>query len=248
MNAAWVEAKIASRRDWADGLMTIALDQAIEPFEPGQWVNLALSISGEMVRRAYSIASAPGVPPEFYLSLVPSGALSPKLFELQPGDRIDVEKKAYGFFTLKWVPPAKELWMVATGTGLCPFLSILRSPEVWERHEKLVVVHGVREWAHLAYRDELAEMSRAHDGRLTWVPVVSREPDRALVVHGRITTAVENGELERTAGIPFSEERTHLMLCGNPAMIEEVSQLLLARGLRRHRPRNPGHFTAERYW
>lgn len=228
--------------------MTITLDQAIEPFEPGQWVNLALEVSGEMVRRAYSIASAPGVPPEFYLSLVPSGALSPKLFDLKAGDRIDVENKAYGFFTLKWVPPAEELWMVATGTGLCPFLSILRSPEVWARYDKLVIVHGVREWSHLAYRDELAEMSRAHGNKLTWLPVLSREPERAGVVHGRITTALESGELERAVGLSLSEERTHLMLCGNPAMIDEVGKLLLARGLRRHRPRTPGHFTAERYW
>lgn len=244
---AWLECKVAQRRDWAEGLMSITLDQPIEPFEPGQWVNLALSVSGERVRRAYSIASAPGVPPEFYLSLVPGGALTPKLFELQPGDRIEVEKKAYGFFTLKWVPPAAELWMVATGTGLCPFLSILRSNEVWERHEKLVIVHGVREWNHLAYREELAELSRAHGNRLTWVPVLSREPEREGVLHGRITTVLESGELERAA-LPFSEERTHLMLCGNPAMVDEVGKLLLARGLRRHRPRTPGHFTAERYW
>lgn len=247
MIAAWQECKVAQRRDWADGLMSITLDQAIEPFEPGQWVNLALSLNGELVRRAYSIASASGVPPEFYLSLVPGGELTPELFELQPGGEIQVEKKAHGFFTLKWVPPAPELWMLATGTGLCPFLSILRSDEVWERHDKVVIVHGVREWNHLAYREELAELSRAHANRLTWIPVLSREPSRDGVIHGRITTALESGELERAA-LPFSEERTHLMLCGNPAMIEEVGKLLLARGLRRHRPRTPGHFTAERYW
>jgi len=246
--SAWLDCKVATRRNWADGLMTLSLDAPIDVFEPGQWVNLALRVSGELVRRAYSLASAPEQNPEFYLSLVPNGALSPKLFELSPGDRIEVEKKAYGFFTLRWLPPAEELWLVATGTGLGPFIAILRSEEVWRRFRRIVPVHGVRESSHLGYRDEILERSRSFENKLTYIPVVSREPEQVSVLHGRVTTALASGELERAAGLTFSEERTHLMPCGNPAMIDEFSALSEARGLRRHRQRKPGHISAERYW
>jgi ferredoxin--NADP+ reductase len=245
--SAWLDCKVAARHDWAAGLMTLSLDAPIEPFEPGQWVNLALSLSGEPVRRAYSLASAPGQAPEFYLSLVPEGALSPKLFDLVPGDRIQIEKKAYGFFTLRWLPPAEELWLVATGTGLGPFISILRSDEVWQRFRRVIVVHGVREAAHLAYKDEILEHGRSFGEKLSYVPVLSREPDRAGVLHGRVTTALASGELERAAGVPIADH-SHLMLCGNPAMIDELTALLEARGMRRHRQRKPGHITTERYW
>ncbi len=240
--------RVASRHDWAEGLMTLGLDTPIEPFEPGQWVNLALPVGGEMVRRAYSLASAPAERPEFYLSLIPDGALSPGLFALAPGDSIEIETTAYGFFTLRWVPPAEELWLVATGTGLAPFMSILRDEEVWERFRRLVLVHGVRESAHLGYRDEILERSKAHEEKLAYVAVVSREPQAKDALHGRVTTAFASGELERAAGIELSPERSHVMLCGNPEMITELTSLGESRGLLRHRQRKPGHITAERYW
>src|SRR5262245_13703034 len=123
----FIEGKIAVRRDWAPGLATLGLDAQLEPFAPGQFVNLALELDGQLVRRAYSLASAPGAPPEFYVNEVDGGAFTPALFRLQPGDRIWVEPKAQGFFSLDWLPPAEELWMVATGTGLAPFISMLRA-------------------------------------------------------------------------------------------------------------------------
>jgi len=246
--SAWVEAVVSERHEWAPGLVTLKLGAELEAFEPGQWANVALDIEGERARRAYSLASAPGQPPELYVALVPEGRFTPRLFALRVGDLIDIERKPQGFFTLGWVPDSEDLWLVATGTGLAPYVSMLRSEEVWRRFRRIVLVHGVRQRAHLSYRDELLALSAAHGGRLTHVPVVSREPGAADVLPGRVTTALESGQLEATAGVELSPERSHVMLCGNPEMIREMSERLAARGLRKHRQRQPGHVTAESYW
>ena len=248
MNDAWLEAPILDCRKWAEGLVTLRFDAELEPYQPGQWTNLALRCDGELVRRAYSLASAPGEPPELFLNLVPGGTFTPRLFALGAGERVLIEKRPQGFFTLSWVPDAEELWLCATGTGLAPFVSILRHDEVWRRFRRIVLVHGVRQVDQLGYKDEFSERARAHDNRLTWVPIVSREPDAQDVLVGRVTRALESGELERYAGLELSPERSHVMLCGNPEMIMEMSTLLDARGLRKHRQRKPGHVTSEKFW
>jgi ferredoxin/flavodoxin---NADP+ reductase len=244
----FANARLCMRREWAPGLLSLQLAADVEPFTPGQFRNLALYREGQLERRAYSMASAPGEPLEFFLNRVSGGRFSPALAELQDGDELLVEKKAQGFFTLDFVPPAEEIWFVATGTGLAPFISMLRSEQPWQRFRRIVVVHGVRESAQLAYRDELIDRSRAHGHKLVWIPVVSREPNAPGVLHGRMTTALTSGELERYAGLALSPERSHLMLCGNPEMIKELSALLEARGLRKHRVRRPGHVSTEQYW
>lgn len=243
----WSAGHLIARRDWAPGLSTLVVAAEVEPFAPGQFVNLALDIDGVIERRSYSIASAPGKPLEFLVTEVVGGALTPRLLRLRPGDPILVEPKPQGFFTLKWLPPAPELWLVATGTGLGPFLSILASEEPWQRFERVVLVHGVRDATQLAHRDELLEIASKR-GRLTLVAALSREAASPDLLHGRITTLLAAGELERAAGTPIAPERTHMMLCGNPAMIEEMTSLLGARGLRKHRVRAPGHLTFEKYW
>lgn len=241
--SAWVAGTVVERRVWAEGLVSLKLDATLEPFEAGQWTNLALDLEGERVRRAYSLASAPGHPPELLLSLVPGGRFTPHLIALQVGDRVELEKQPQGFFTLRWLPPAKDLWMVATGTGLAPFMSMLRQGEVWQRFERVVLVHGARRTDQLAYREELAAESR-----VSYVPSVSREPDAPGAQHGRVTALLESGALEQAAGVELSAARSHVMLCGNPEMIAEMSALLDARGLKKHRQRRPGHVTTESYW
>lgn len=244
----FVQGRVEHRQEWAPGLITLRIAGEVEPFSPGQFRNIALYIDGQLERRAYSMASAPAAPVEFFLNRVDGGSFSPRVFELDVGDEVLVEKKAQGFFTLAYVPPAEELWMVATGTGLAPFISMLRAGEPWQRFRRIVVVHGVREAAHLAYKEELCEAGRAHAEKLLWVPVVSREPGASGVLHGRVTTLLESGELEREIGLGLSAERSHLMLCGNPEMIRELTALLETRGLRKHRVRRPGHITTENYW
>jgi ferredoxin--NADP+ reductase len=243
----FAEGRIVGRRDWAPGLTTLTVDAAIHPHIPGQFVNLGLERGGELVRRSYSIASAPAAPLEFYLKEVPGGALTPELTRLPVGARVLVEQKPQGFFTLEYVPPCRDMWFVATGTGLGPFIAMLRSPEVWRRCERVVVVHGARYVEHLSYADELAGLVSAHPGRFTRVPLVSGGPPGDALL-GRVTTAFADGSLEARAGMSLDPERSHLMLCGNPDMILELTALLANRGLRKHRVRTPGHISAEKYW
>jgi len=241
------EGRVSARRDWAPGLVTLTIDAAISSHAPGQFVNLGLEREGEIVRRSYSIASAPGAPLEFYLKEVPGGALTPELTHLPVGAPVLVEAKPQGFFTLDYVPPCRDLWLVATGTGLGPFIAMLRAPEIWRRAERIVVAHGARRVDHLSYADELDALACAHAGRFARVPVVSGDaPGDAL--HGRVTTAFADGSLEARAGISLDPERSHLMLCGNPDMILELTAALGTRGLRKHRVRTPGHISAEKYW
>jgi ferredoxin/flavodoxin---NADP+ reductase len=243
----FVEGRVAARRDWAPGLITLTVEAEIEPFVAGQFVNLGLEAGSELTRRSYSIASAPGAPLEFYLKEVPAGALTPRLTRLALGARVLVERKPQGFFTLAYVPPSRELWLVATGTGLGPFIAILRAAEVWQRFERVSVVHGVRHAEQLSYTEDLAKLSTVHRGRLSYTPIVSGgAPGGALP--GRVTTAFADGSLEARAGLSLDPERSHLMLCGNPDMILELTAVLALRGLRKHRVRTPGHITAEKYW
>lgn len=243
------EATVSRRVEWAPGLVTLELAAELEAFEPGQFVNLALPAgAGELVRRPYSLASAPGASPEVLLTCVEGGALSPRLCALAVGEPVLVERRAQGFFTASWLPPARELWLVATGTGLGPYLSLLRAGVLWDRFERVVVVHGVRWRAHLAHRAELTELAARRGGQLSYAPLVSREPGDAEVISGRITAAVGSGELEARVGLELAPDRAHVMLCGNPAMIEELGTVLSDRGLTRHRGRKPGHVTIEKYW
>jgi ferredoxin--NADP+ reductase len=244
----WLPGHLIARRDWAPGLATLVIDAAIEPFAPGQFVNLALDIDGTIERRSYSIASPPGVPLNFLVTEVAGGKLTPRLLGLSPGDVVLVEPKPQGFFTLEWVPPARDLWLVATGTGLGPFLSLLQSDEPWQRFERVVLVHGVRTANQLAHRADLERIARERPGKLALVATLSREPGHPFALSGRITTLLADGSLERAAGVVLEPAHSHLMLCGNPGMIEEMTTLLGARGMNKHRVRKPGHITVEKYW
>jgi ferredoxin/flavodoxin---NADP+ reductase len=243
----FVEGRITARRDWAPGLTTLTIGAEIHGHVPGQFVNLGVQRGEELVRRSYSIASAPGAPLEFYLKEVPGGALTPELVHVPIGSKVLVEQKPQGFFTLDYVPTCRDLWFVATGTGLGPFVAMLRSPEVWRRFERIVLVHGARRVEELSYGEEWAYLTSAHPGRFQRVAAVSGGASGAALP-GRVTTAFADGSLEARAGVALDPERSHLMLCGNPDMILELTALLANRGLRKHRVRAPGHISTEKYW
>jgi len=238
---------VVHRQVWAPGLVTIRVEAEAEPLIPGQFYNLALPVDDSWVRRAYSAASAPGAALEFLVTRVEQGDLTPELTELPVGAPIWVDPHPHGHFTLADVPAVPDLWLCATGTGLAPFVSMLRTPEPLVRFARVVLVHGVRHGSHLVYADELDALSRDHGGRFVRVPVVSRA-DTPGALRGRITERLADGAIERRVGASLTPEGSHVLLCGNPAMIDEMMALLGARGLRRHRTRSPGHVTFERYW
>ena len=216
-------------------------------FRPGQFMNLGLTLPGGFVSRSYSLASAPGEPLEVLLARVADGALTPALFELGVGGSVTLDPKPQGFFTFDYVPPHRELWLVATGTGLGPFLSMLRSGAAFAGGQRVMLVHGVRGPGELAHREELEALTRERPGAFHFIPVLSREPE-AGCLSGRLTAALADGSLENRVDTAISAEKSHVMLCGNPAMIDDVIAILGARGLRRHRQRTPGHITTEKYW
>lgn len=226
--------------------MTLRLAERAE-FRPGQFMNLGLQLPSGFVSRSYSLASAPGAPLEVLLARVGDGALTPGLFELAVGSSITLDPKPQGFFTFDYVPPHRELWMLATGTGLGPFLSMLRSAQAFERAERVILVHGTRGPAELAHRAELEALVAARPGAFRYLPALSREPE-AGHLNGRLTQLLASGELEKRAEIAMVPESGHVLLCGNPSMIDDTIAILGERGLKRHRQRAPGHITTEKYW
>jgi ferredoxin--NADP+ reductase len=233
-------------------LHSIEVEAPALAFTAGQFARLALpappGAKEPMVGRPYSFVNPPGAPRhEFYFAVVPDGPLSPRLAALGPGDSLWLGPNANGFFCIAEVPQAEALWCLSTGTGIGPFLSILRSADPWDRFGRVVLVHAVRHAAELTYRDTIAGIARARAGAFAYLPVVSREA-HAGALPGRIPALIADGRLEARAGVPLTADNAHAMLCGNPAMVDDVQAALATRGMRRHRRREPGHVTVETYW
>lgn len=250
--AAWVEGRVTGKRHWTQNLFSLQVAASEVRFVAGQFGRLALPAPAghnePMIGRPYSFVNPPDLQPhEFYVVVVPGGPLSPRLAELAIGDPIWLAPRANGFFSIGEVPPAEVLWCLSTGTGIGPFLSILRTEEAWTRFRRIVLVHAVRHADELTYRDEIAGVGRARGGAFAYVPMVSREA-HADALSGRIPAAIGDGRLEARVGIAMLPENSHAMLCGNPAMVDDTQQLLALRGMRRHRRKEPGHVTVETYW
>ncbi len=243
----WIEGRVTENRQWTDRLFSLRFSAAIGDFRPGQFIRVALELDGEIVARPYSLVNSQAEPEfEIFFNIVPGGPLTPRLAALQQGDVIKVTDKPYGFLTLDEVPAVKHLWMLATGTGVGPFVSILKSEDAWQRFEKVVLVYSVRTAQELAYRDVIAEAGKQYHQQLSFVPMVTREVLEGAI-NKRVTDALASGELEQQAGISMSPEDSHVMMCGNSAMIADVMELLKSRNMRKHLRREPGHITTEKY-
>jgi ferredoxin--NADP+ reductase len=222
-------------------------------FVPGQFSRLGVRKDGGIVWRAYSIVSANYDPYlEFYSIVVPGGEFTSQLATLTPGDEILVDKTSYGFLTTDRFECGKDLWLLSTGTGLAPFISILFDPHTWEHYENIVLVHSVRTPDELAYRDLIAsfpdhEYLGEHAHKLRYVQVVTREPAPEALSR-RITDLLENRELELKVGLDIDTERSRIMICGNPDMVDDTRKVLLDRGLSMSRRGEPGHLAVENYW
>ncbi len=246
--ADWVAGKVIDNRRWNDTHYSMRIDAPVEAFHAGQFARVGLDIGPERVGRPYSFVNAPGERPlEIYFNVVPEGPLSRRLAALDAGDDLWVTAKANGNLTLESVPAhVRHLWLLATGTAVGPFLSILRTAPAWQRFERVVLAYGVRQVADLAYQDLIRELQAEHAGQFAYVPLVTREPV-AGGLSSRIPAALRDGPLEQQAGITLDGAQAHVMLCGNAGMITDASAVLEARGLRRHQRREPGHFSVEKY-
>ena len=241
----WLNGKVVENRRWTETLFSLCVEAPKLAFQAGQFVRIALDVDGQRVARAFSFVNPPQDPVlEFYGIVVPGGPLSPRLERLRAGERLLVASNPAGFLVLSEVPEAKTLWLVSTGTGIAPFLSILRTETPWTRFRNVVLVHAVRHAAELVYQDVIRKISKERD--LRTVTFVSREAHDGSLA-GRIPSGLRDGRLEKAAGLALDHD-AHVMLCGNPDMLKDAQAALAERGLRKHRRRNPGHITVESFW
>jgi ferredoxin/flavodoxin---NADP+ reductase len=244
----WHSGRVIENRHWTDALFSLRVEAPRLTYQAGQFVRIALDIGGERVARPFSFVNPPQDPVlEFYGIVVPVGPLSPRLATLRAGDTLHVASNPAGFLVLAEVPDAERLWLLSTGTGIAPFLSILRTEAPWQRFREVVLVHAVRHTRELTYREVISGMQREKGSRLRYVSFVSREAAPGSLA-GRIPAALRDGRLEAAARLALSAASSQVLLCGNPEMLKATGAALAERGMRKHRRRAPGHVTSESFW
>ncbi|HSZ51475.1 MAG TPA: ferredoxin--NADP reductase [Caulobacteraceae bacterium] len=240
-------------RHWTPSLFTLRTTR--DPsfrFASGQFVMLGLEVAGKPLLRAYSIASAYYADElEFYSIKVQDGPLTSRLQTIVEGDEVLVGRKPTGTLVLDGLRPGKNLYLLATGTGLAPFLSLVRDPDVYERYDKIIITHTVREVADLNYREFLShelpvdpDLGELIAPKLVYYPTVTREP---FHTQGRITDLISSGKIFKDLGLPpLDPARDRLMLCGGPSVLADLKTLLLERGYEEGSVASPGDFVLER--
>ena len=261
----YTQETITSVRTWVPGkLFSFTCTRPLGfRFTAGQFARLGvpntlnLPNEPEIIWRAYSmVSSSYDEHLEFFSIVVPDGAFTSHLAELRVGDPLYIDKTNHGFLTTARFETGKDLWMLASGTGLAPFLSILHDYQTWEQFERIILVYSARTGQELAYQDEikglpscptLSELVHNLDERFHYVPVVTRE---ALpnTLGQRITHVLCNGTLEAHTGLPFSKENSRFMICGNPQMVKDIRAALKERGFAPARRHSPGEIAVENYW
>ncbi len=241
---------------WTPSLLSFSATRPLElDYLPGQYARIGLQGDGRLIWRAFSFVSAPHERQlEFVAVLVPDGLFTSRLQDIQSGDPIHVEHENYGFLTADRFADGEDLWMLATGTGIGPYVSMLRDATATQPFRRIILVHGVRHDAELIYRAELQQLqaAKAASGTtLTLLHCVS-QPDGDVMdeqrIAGRITAAWDSGMLEAKAGCPVTVESSRVMMCGNPQMIEDMRARLHARGMKPCRRMAAGQFLTENYW
>lgn len=254
MSSAFGAETVLEVRHWTDAYFSFTLtrDSGFR-FENGQFVMIGLETEARPLLRAYSIASANWEEQlEFFSIKVQDGPLTSRLQHIKPGDKVLVGKKPTGTLLISDLHPGKNLYLLGTGTGLAPWLSVIKDPETYERFEKVILCHGVRYEKDLAYRDYFEKELHEHEflgemigDKLLYYPAVTREP---FANQGRLTQLMESGEMQRTLGLPaLSPENDRAMICGSPQMLADLRTVLDARGFQvSPRIGQPGHYVFER--
>lgn len=235
--AAFDEVQILDVHHWNDTLFSFKTSRHDSlRFRNGHFVMIGLEVEGKPLMRAYSIASPNYETHLEFLSIkVPNGPLTSRLQHVQPGDRLLMGHKTVGTLVIDDLKPGKRLFLFATGTGLAPFMSIIQDPETYERFEHVVLIHGVRLVSELAYAEFICDSLPKHEllgemvsAQLIYYPTVTRE---AFTHSGRLTTAIESGQLFRDIGqAELDPSSDRVMICGSPAMLKESADMLNQRG------------------
>ena len=238
---------------WTDRLFSFRCTRSESfRFVAGQFAMIGLVVDGKPLVRAYSMVSAPWEEELEFLSIkVPNGPLTSRLQHVKPGDTVLIGRKPTGTLLTENLLPGGTLYLFSTGTGIAPFMSLIREPEVYERFERVVLTHTVREEEELAYRELISTEIPAHEflgpmveGKLLYYPSLTRA---SFPTQGRITTLVESGRIFSDLGLPpLSPETDRAMLCGSEAMNADVSAMLEARGFVEGSNHAPGSYVVEK--
>ncbi|MEK8047048.1 MAG: ferredoxin--NADP(+) reductase [Burkholderiales bacterium PBB6] len=251
--SAFNEERVLSVHHWTDRLFsfTTTRDTSLR-FSNGHFTMIGLRVDGKPLLRAYSIVSPNYEETLEFLSIkVQDGPLTSRLQHIQVGDSIIVGKKPTGTLLIDYLLPGKRLYLLSTGTGLAPFLSVIRDPDTYEKFEQVILVHGTREVKELAYHDYITQELPKHEflgemvsKQLLYYPTVTREPFRN---QGRLTTALEEGQVAKALGIPMlNAEEDRVMICGSPEMLRDLKTMMEVRGLKEGNTTTPGDFVIER--
>jgi ferredoxin/flavodoxin---NADP+ reductase len=252
--SAFLDEEVLSVHHWTDRLFsfTTTRDTSLR-FSNGHFTMIGLrGENGKPLLRAYSIVSANYEEHLEFLSIkVQDGPLTSKLQHIKVGDKIVIGKKPTGTLLIDYLLPAKNLYLIGTGTGLAPFLSIVRDPETYERFEKVILVHGVREVKELAYHNYLTEELPKHEflgemvsDQMLYYPTVTREPYKN---QGRVTDLLTSNKLTQDLGLPnIDPANDRIMICGSPGLNKDMRTLLEERGFKEGSTTTPGDFVVER--
>ncbi|WP_338666107.1 ferredoxin--NADP reductase [Pararoseomonas sp. SCSIO 73927] len=251
--SAFHEAEVLEVRHWTDRLFSFRCTR--EPgfrFLAGQFAMIGLVVDGKPLLRAYSVASPPWEETLEFLSIkVQDGPLTSRLQNIRVGDTVLVNRKPVGTLLLDNLLPGKNLWFLSTGTGLAPFMSLIREPEAYDRFEKVIVTHTVRDVEELAYREYITGELMQHEflgemvrEKLVYYPSVTRQD---FPTRGRITELMDSGRIYADLGLPpLSPENDRVMLCGSPEMLADTKARLEALGMKEGSAHEPAHFVVER--
>lgn len=251
--AAFFEEKVLSVHHWNDTLFSFTTTRnPTLRFKTGQFVMIGLEVNGRPLMRAYSVVSAHYEDHlEFYSIKVPDGPLTSRLQHLQVGDTLLVSKKPTGSLIMDNLKPGKNLYLLSTGTGLAPFMSVVRDPEFYDAFEKIVLTHGVRWKSELGYFEHITEELPDHEhfgevikNQLIYYPTVTREE---FATQGRLTDLLESGKLCDDIGLPqLNPETDRVMICGSPSMLKDLVEILEKRGFVEGTSHAPGDYVIER--
>ncbi|GAA0859568.1 ferredoxin--NADP reductase [Aliiglaciecola litoralis] len=248
--AQWHDAQVVNRIDWNDHLFSLQFSCLDFPkIKAGQFTKVGIEqADGKVLSRPYSLVNGPDSEIlEIIAVPVEEGSLSPKLHHLAVGDSVKIMSPATGFLILDEVPKSDTLFLIATGTGVGPFLSILETQQAWTSYSNVVLVYGVRWSADLAYQDKIEQWLKQYPSQFSFVPIVSREKISGAL-HGRIPQLIADNQIQQHSGHMIDVSTSQVMLCGNPAMIQDSIQVLETFGLKKHLRRSPGQISLERYW
>ncbi|QJC28607.1 ferredoxin--NADP(+) reductase [Enterobacteriaceae endosymbiont of Plateumaris consimilis] len=247
----WVIGKVKKINYWENNLFTIILNAKVNPFVPGQFTKLSLIINGKRIHRAYSYINCPkNINHEFYIKNVDNkGHLTPYLYKLNYNDKIMISKHALGTFTINNIQNCENLWMISTGTGIGPYLSILQNGNYLENFKKIILIYAVRYISDFSYIYLINNLKNKFKNKLIIQIITSREKQKNNLLKGHIPELIQNGILEKKIGILIDKNNTHIMLCGNPKMVYDTQNLLQKNyGLSKNLKNKIGNITTEKYW